>query len=319
MSKTSYILLFLLIIFSLISLRIGVKEFTFLELLKGNEEDIRLAIISRIPRLAGILITGASLSIAGLIMQSITNNKFVSPTTAGMMEWAKLGILVSMIFFSDSSSIVRMIIAFIFTIAGTLLFMKIIQTLKHQNNVMVPLIGIMLGAVVTAITTFFAYRMDLIQNIYSWLQGSFSLVVKGRYELIYFGLPFLIFAFFYANRFTIAGMGKTFATNLGLNYKAVILIGLIISSVITAVVVVTIGQVAFVGLIIPNIISIYKGDNLKNTLFDCALLGAVFMLVCDILGRVLLYPYEISVSIITGVLGSFIFLFLIFRGFKNAN
>lgn len=303
----------------MVSIRIGVQDFTFLDLLRGREKDVELALLSRIPRLIGVLITGASLAIAGLIMQGITNNKFVSPTTAGMMEWAKLGILVSMVFFADSSSLVRMLVAFVFTIFGTLVFVKIIQSLKQQNAVIVPLIGIMLGAVVTAITTFVAYRLDLIQNIYSWLQGSFSLVVKGRYELIYVGMPFLILAYFYANRFTIAGMGKSFATNLGLNYKAIILIGLSISSVITAVVVVTVGAIAFVGLIVPNIISLYRGDNIQNTLTQTGLFGALFLLVCDILGRVLIYPYEISVSIITGVVGSFVFLVLIFKGFKNAH
>lgn len=317
MSKSLVILLILLFVISIFSLGIGVKDFSLFELLKGNEEEVELAIMSRIPRLVGILITGAGLSIAGLIMQTITNNKFVSPTTAGMMEWAKLGILVSIIFFANSPSIVRMFVAFIFTIGGTLLFMQIIQTLRHQNSVMVPLIGIMLGGVVTSITTFFAYKLDLIQNIYSWLQGSFLLVVKGRYELIYIGLPFLLIAYFYANKFTIAGMGKSFTQNLGLNYKYIVLIGLIISSIITSIIVVTIGSISFIGLIIPNILSLYKGDNLQNTLFECAVLGALFVLVCDIVGRVVIYPYEISVSVVCGVVGSVVFLYLIFRGYKN--
>lgn len=319
MNRSLWMLLFLLIIFSFYSLSIGVKDFSLIELLKGNEHEVELAILSRIPRLVGILVTGAGLSIAGLIMQTITNNKFVSPTTAGMMEWAKLGILVSIIFFGDSSSLVKMAVAFVFTIGGTLIFMQIVQSIQHQGSVMIPLIGIMLGAVVTSITTFFAYRLDIIQNIYAWLQGSFSLVVKGRYELLYIGIPFLIVAYLYAHKFTIAGMGKSFATNLGLNHQAITLIGLIVASIITAIIVVTIGSIPFIGLIVPNIVSIFRGDNLQNTLLECAVLGALFVLICDVIGRVAIYPYEISVSIVTGVIGSFIFLFLIFRGYRSAN
>lgn len=319
MKKSLFILLFLLFIFSILSLFIGVEDFDLSKLLKGNDHESEIALISRIPRLVSILVTGAGLSIAGLIMQTITNNKFVSPTTAGMMEWAKFGILVSIIFFANSSSLVKMGVAFIFTVGGTMLFMKIVQTIKYRDSVMIPLIGIMLGGVVTSITTFIAYKLDLIQNINSWLQGSFSLVVKGRYEILYLGIPFLFIAYIYANKFTIAGMGKSFATNLGLNHDKIVFIGLAISSIITSIIVVTIGSIAFVGLIIPNIISIYKGDSVQNTLFETAVLGALFVLVCDIVGRIIIYPYEVTVSIVSGVAGSVIFLYLIFRGYKNAN
>lgn len=319
MNRSLFILIFLLFILSFFSLLIGVEDFVFIELLKGNEHETNLALISRIPRLISILVTGAGLSISGVILQTITNNKFVSPTTAGMMEWAKFGILVSIIFFANASSLVKMSVAFIFTIGGTMLFMKIVYSVKHQSSVMIPLIGIMLGAVVTSITTFVAYRLDLIQNIHSWLQGSFSLVVKGKYEILYIGIPFLFIAYIYANKFTIAGMGRSFATNLGLNHSKIVFIGLIISSIITSVIVVSIGSIPFVGLIVPNIVSIYRGDNLKNTLFESAVLGALFVLICDIVGRVIIYPYEISVSIVSGFVGSFIFLYLIFRGYKNAN
>ena len=178
---------------------------------------------------------------------------------------------------------------------------------------MVPLIGMMLGSVVSSITSFISYKYELIQNISSWLQGNFSTVIKGNYEILYIGIPVGIITYIYANKFTIASMGEEFSTNLGINYQKIVNIGLILISFITSLIVVTIGSIPFVGLIIPNIVSMTKGDSIKNTIFDIAILGAIFVLLCDIVGRILIYPYEISVSTIISVLGSFIFLFILFK------
>lgn len=314
-----YFLFFLLILVSFYSLTIGVKNFSLVGLFLGKKNDLELAVLSRIPRLLSILVTGASLSIAGIIMQTITNNKFVSPSTTGIMDWAKFGIMIAIIFFGDSSTMLKMIIAFSFTLLGTIFFMKILNMLKYKNSVIIPLVGIMLGNVVNSVTGFVSYKFDIIQNINSWLQGSFSLIIKGRYELLYIGIPFLIFAYIYTDKFTIAGMGESFATNLGLNHEKIVFIGLIIVAVITSTIVVTIGSIGFVGLIVPNIVSIYKGDNMKNSLLYTAILGSLFVLVCDTIGRLIVFPYEVPISVVISVIGSFIFLILLFRRYSNAN
>ena len=90
-------------------------------------------------------------------------------------------------------------------------------------------------------------------------------------------------------------------------------------SVITSVVVVTIGSIPFIGLIVPNIVSIYKGDNMKKSFSEVALLGALFVLICDILGRIIIYPYEVPISVIITVIGSVVFLILIFRRYRYAD
>lgn len=287
------------------------------DLFNGGETEVLVFMLSRIPRLISILITGMALSISGLIMQQITRNKFVSPSTAATMDSAKLGILVSMIFLPGLPVLGKMGIAFIFALGGTFLFMFILRKIKVKNVIVIPLVGIMLGNLIDSITTFVSYRFDLIQNINAWLQGSFSMVTKGRYEIIYLAIPLSIVAYFFANKFTIAGMGEDFAKNLGLNYQLIVNIGLAIVALISSAVLVTIGSIPFVGLIVPNIVSMIRGDNLKNSLGTTALLGAVFLLFCDILGRVLIYPYEISISLTVGVLGSIVFLYLIFKGVKK--
>jgi iron complex transport system permease protein len=84
-------------------------------------------------------------------------------------------------------------------------------------------------------------------------------------------------------------------------------------SLIASLVILTVGMLPFLGLIIPNMVSIYKGDNLRSSLPHTALLGAVFVLFCDILGRVIIFPYEISIGLMVGVIGSGIFLYMLLR------
>jgi len=137
--------------------------------------------------------------------------------------------------------------------------------------------------------------------------------LKGNYEILYISIPLVIIAYLFANRFTIAGMGEEFSINLGLNYKQVVNIGLTIVAMVTSVVILTVGTIPFLGLIIPNIVTLYLGDNLKKSLVHTALLGAVFVLFCDILGRLIIFPYEISIGLMVGVIGSGIFIFLLMR------
>lgn len=310
--KRRYIVL-ALIILSITSLFIGVKGITPLDLFDLTEEQAHILWVSRFPRLMAILLAGMGMSICGLIMQQLTRNKFVEPTTAGTMDSARLGILVSLMLFTSASPIVKMLVAFVFALLGTFLFMKILEKVKYKDAIFIPLVGLMFGNIIGSITTFFAYKNDLIQNMSSWLQGNFAMMLQGRYELLYISIPLVIIAYFYANKFTIAGMGEDFAVNLGLNHKRVTNIGLVIVALITTVVVLTVGMIPFLGLIIPNIVTMYRGDHLKNSLSHTAMLGAIFVLICDILGRVIIYPYEIAVGVTVGVIGSGIFLYLIMR------
>jgi iron complex transport system permease protein len=306
-------LILILVFLSILSIFIGVKDISFWDIFNLSQDQIQVLILSRIPRFISIVVAGAGLSICGLIMQRITQNRFVSPTTAGTMDSAKLGILISIIIFPGSSTLTKMTTSFIFALAGSFLFLGILRRIKYRNTVIIPLIGLMLGSVLDSITTFFAYRYDLIQNISAWLQGDFSMIIKGRYELLYISIPFVVLAFLYANKFTVAGMGKDFSVSLGLNYNQVVTIGLVIVALISSTVIITVGRIPFLGLIIPNLVSMYRGDNLKKSLLSTAILGAVFLLFCDILGRVIIYPYEVPIGLTVGVLGSFIFLFLLAR------
>jgi iron complex transport system permease protein len=308
-----YQLILVFAVLAVSSLFIGVQDLSAVDLFHLTKEESQTLFFSRFPRLLSIIMAGMSLSICGLIMQQITRNKFVSPTTAGTMDWARLGVLISLLVFASASPLLKMSIAFIFSLAGNLLFMRILDRIKFNDTIYIPLVGLMLGSIVSSLATFIAYKYDLIQNLSSWLQGDFSLVVKGRYELLYLSIPLLIIAYLYADKFTVAGMGESFSINLGVKYKQIVNIGLVIVSLITSITILTVGMLPFLGLIIPNIVSIYRGDHLRKSLPHTALLGAVFVLACDILGRIIIFPYEISIGLMVGVIGSAIFLFMLIR------
>ena len=279
----------------------------------ATPEGMAIFFLSRLPRLVSILITGMSMAIAGLIMQQLSQNKFASPSTAGTIESASLGIMVALIFFGDAGSPVRIAISFGFALLGSWLFLKMLDRVVFKDAMFIPLLGIMLGKVISALTTFLAYKYDLLQSLSGWLYGDFSGILAGRYELLYFGVPAAICAYLYAHQFTIAGFGEDVSGSLGLNYDFVRRLGLALVALLTAIVVLTVGEIPFVGLIIPNLVTLARGDNVRANLPYVAFFGAAFVLACDLLGRVILYPYEISVSVIIGVLGGAAFLYFLLR------
>ena len=310
--KKRYLTL-ILITLCIISLLLGAKSINIADILTGHDESIHLMMVSRIPRLISTLVAGSAMSICGLIMQQISQNKFVSPTTGATIDSAQLGIVIAMVLIPGATVMQKAIIAFVFSLVGTLMFMTFLRNLKVKNIVFVPLVGIMFGNIIGSITTYIGYEFDIMQNVGSWMQGNFSMILKGNYELLYLAIPLMVLAFVYAHKFTVAGMGEDFATNLGLDYKKIVNLGLIIVSIVTVCVVITAGQIPYIGLIIPNIVSLYKGDNVHENIWDIALFGAIFVLICDIVARIMIYPYELSVGLTVGVIGSAIFLYLILR------
>ena len=287
------------------------------ELLSGNFEQLEIFLISRLPRLLAILCTGIGMSVAGLIMQQLCSNKFVSPTTGATISSAQFGILLALLFMPASTLWSRALFAFTTAILGTWIFVWFIQRIQFKDVVMVPLVGIMFGNVIGGITNYLAYKYEMTQALSSWLVGHFSLVLKGRYEIVWLTVPLVVLAFVFANHFNIVGMGKDFSRNLGVPYNLVLFSGLTIAAMITASIVVVVGSISYIGLIVPNVVAMYKGDKIRGTLVDTALFGAIFVLVCDMIGRVVIFPYELPIELIVGILGSLIFIGLLFYRLKR--
>lgn len=286
-------------------------------LMQGEPEVIRLFLISRIPRLLAILCTGIGMSTAGLIMQQLCMNKFVSPTTGATISSAQLGILLALVFLPESTLLGRAVFAFVAAILGTWIFVWFVQKIRFKDVVLVPLVGIMFGNVIGGITSFIAYQYEMNQALSTWLVGHFSMVLRGRYEIVYLTVPLVVLAFVFANHFNIVGIGKEFSQNLGVPYNLVLFMGLTIAAMITASVVVVVGSISYIGLIVPNIVTMFKGDKIRGTLADTALFGALFVLVCDMISRVVIAPYELPIELIVGILGSILFVGLLLYRLKN--
>lgn len=298
----------MLLVVSIASLFVGATDIGLGTMLAEPEGiELKIFLLARIPRLLAILCTGVGMSVAGLIMQQLCMNKFVSPSTGATIQSAQFGIMLALVFVPGVGLWGRVLLAFAMSILGTWIFVWFVQKIQFKDTVLVPLVGIMFGNILGGITNFFAYKFEVTQQLSNYFVGSFALVIKGNYELVWLAVPLVVIAFIFANYFNIVGMGKDFSQNLGVNYKLVLFLGLTISAMITASVVTVVGQISYIGLIVPNIVAMFKGDKVKGTLIDTALLGALFVLICDMVARSVISPYELPIELIVGIIGSLLF------------
>lgn len=312
--KKRILIITIFILLTITSLLVGVSsKVTINALLSGNKEAWKLFLTSRTPRTIVIILSASALSISGLIMQIISKNKFISPSTSGTTDAAALGVLIGFIIFANQSIYTKFIFAFVFALLSSILFVFLINKVKFKNIIYIPLIGLMYGGLISSITTLIAYETNLLQVLSGLRLGSFSHIGILNSRLLIILIPPIIFSFIYAARFNIIGIGEEFATNLGINYNRVLYIGLVITSIIAAASFIVVGPLPFIGLIIPNIVSIYYGDNLKRNLVDVALFGSSFVLLNDIFSRLIIFPYEVSVGFTMGITGAVIFIILIFK------
>lgn len=279
----------------------------------GQDDGGEMFAITRIPRTLSLVLAGAAMAMCGLVMQLLTQNRFVEPTTTGTTEWAGLGLLTVMIVAPTAGIFLKMTGAVITAFIGTMIFFLFLRKVSLRSSLIVPIIGIMLGAVVGSISTFIALQTDMLQNLGVWFAGSFTSVMRGQYELLWIVALVALAVFLVADRFTVAGLGEDIATNVGLNYNRIILIGTGLIAIATGVVTVVVGNLPFLGLIVPNIISMIRGDDLRSNLPWVCLLGIAIVTVCDLVGRTIIAPFEVPVSLILGVVGAAVFIFLLLR------
>lgn len=297
----------------LASLLVGVKQVGWGEILSLSDDAWLTLTASRFPRLAALVLTGVGLSVCGVILQQIVRNKFVEPATSGGLDAARLGILVALTLAPTLGPAARMVFALAFCFAASLVYVAIIRRIRFRNTVLVPVVGLMYGSVLSGVAEFYAYSNNILQSMQGWLLGDFSKIVQGNYEIIYLILPIVAVTYLYAHRFTVLGMGESMATSLGLNYAATATLGLLLVAVTVSATVITVGAIPFVGLVIPNLVALHHGDNLGRTLPVVALGGATLLLACDILGRLLVYPFEVPIGLTAGGVGGVLFLALIIR------
>lgn len=280
----------------------------------GAEDGGEMFQITRVPRTVALVLAGAAMAMSGLVMQLLTQNRFVEPTTTGTTEWAGLGLLAVMIVAPTAGIVPRMIGAVIAAFVGTMVFFLFLRRVSLRSSLIVPIVGIMLGSVVGAASTFLALQTNMLQNLGVWFAGSFTSVLRGQYEVLWVVLAVVVAVFIAADRFTLAGLGEEVATSVGLDYDRMILIGTGLIAVATGVVTVVVGSLPFLGLIVPNVVSMIRGDDLRSNLPWVCLLGIAIVTVCDLIGRTIIMPFEVPVSLILGVVGAVVFVVLLLRG-----
>lgn len=277
----------------------------------GADDGWEMFATTRIPRTIALVLSGAAMAMCGLVMQLLTRNKFVEPTTTGTTEWAGLGLIFVMYFFPSASILGRMSGAIIFAFIGTAVFFLFLRRVALKSSLVVPIVGIMLGAVVSSISTFCALQTDMLQSLGVWFAGSFTDIYKGQYEFLWLVVIVVAIVFVFSDRLTVTGLGEDIATNVGLNYKRIVFLGTGLIAIATGLVTVVVGNLPFLGLIVPNIVSMFRGDDLRSNLPWVCLVGVGTVTIADLIGRVIIAPFEIPVSVILGILGAAIFVYLI--------
>lgn len=300
-----------IVVLGIVSLFTGVYD------IRGQEDGWEMFFITRVPRTAALMLTGAAMSMSGLVMQLITQNRMVEPTTTGTIEWAGLGLICVYLVVPAPTLVMRMTGAIAFSFVGTMIFFFFLRKVRLRSSLIVPIIGMMLGAVVSAVSTFVSLVFRMSQSVETWFVGSFAPVQVGRYEYLWLIVAVSICIFVYADRLTLAGLGEDVATSLGVNYNRIIVVGTAIISFAVGLVVSVIGNVPFLGLIVPNVVSMYRGDDLRGNLPWVCLVGMGTITLSDIISRTIIMPFEVPVSLILGTAGAVVFIIILLRQRKR--
>lgn len=267
--------------------------------------------VSRVPRTLAAMLAGAGLALAGVVIQQTVQNRLVEPGLTGTPEAAMLGLLAVTLWAPGAPVIAKMGAAALAALLGTAGFLALSRHVPRRDAMLLPLVGLIYAGILGAAGLGIAWVTDLVQYLGIWRSGDFSGVLRGRYELLWIVAGLAVLLYLLADRITLLGLGEDRARSLGLDWRQTVLIGLAIVALASAVIVVSVGAMPFVGLVVPNIVSRLWGDNLRRNLPRVVALGAGFVLASDILGRVLRWPYEIPAATVFAVLGAGLFLWLL--------
>lgn len=315
-----FLVLFLLLLSaSLASIALGSVRISLSDLfgvLSGHIRtgtDYTLILQIRIPRTLACIGAGLGLSTSGLILQNVMNNSLASPNTIGVNSGAGFAVMLSMVFFPAAIAS-RSFFAFTGALISSLLIFGLAY-LTDSSRITIILAGITVSAFLSAgISLIKILDSDLLININTFLIGSLSAMT---YAQIFIPLVMIVTAFLItallSNGLNILSLGDDIASGLGMNVHRIRLIFLILSSLLAGAVISYAGLISFVGLIVPHIARrIFDSDN-RLLLPASGLLGAVYVLFCDLLGRTLIAPYELPVGIIMSFIGGPFFLYLLLR------
>ena len=283
----------------------------------------------RLPQALASMVAGAGLAIAGATMQSILRNPLGSPFTLGISHAAAFGAALSVmildggIMTSNSVGAIQItnpylttVSAFLFSLAASAMIVGIARLRGATPEVMV-LTGVALGAFFTAGTMFLQFFADDVQ-LAAMVFWTFGDTARATWrELGYMtAVTLAIAVFFFANswNYNAIDAGDETAKGLGVRVDRVRMVGMMLASVLTAVIISFLGIIGFVGLVVPHMVRRIIGSDHRFLLPASTVGGALLLLVSDTAARMLLAPHVLPVSVLTACLGAPVFLWLIIRG-----
>ncbi len=311
------VLLLILCLFSGILLgSVPLSPVRVLRCLIGLDRDSTTYILVstvRMPRAAGACLAGMGLAASGVILQSVMNNSLASPNTIGVNSGAGFAVMLTLMLGGSYTSAVPAA-AFAGALTTTLVIFGLAY-MADSSRTTIILAGITVSSFLSAgINTIKLLDTDIAVNLTTFMIGSLSGIT---FDALKFPAAAIIAALLLSCLLTkplnILGLGDDVARSLGLNVLLVRMILLVLSSVLSGCVVSYAGLLSFVGLIVPHICRRLFGSDARYLLPCSALLGASFVLVCDILGRVLFAPFELPAGVLMSFIGGPFFLYLLFK------
>lgn len=307
-----------LIILSVLYLKVGAKDIDVLTMwhslyqydAQNTNEVILLSL--RLPRLCIAVLCGVSFAVAGALMQGITNNPMASPSIMGVNAGAGLGLAIAMIlvpniglnqsiFFSFGGAAVG---------AGCILFLSTYKRIS-TTPVFLALAGTAISAVFVAITQALVVYFGVAQELSYWTAGGISGVRMSQVEVVWpWTLIGLVLALRLAPSITLLNFGEDIATGLGSNIWRVKILAQGTVLILAGAAVAAAGPVGFVGLVTPHIARKLVGIDYRKIIPVAALLGALLIVLADILARTVAPPFEIPLGVVTALVGVPFFLYL---------
>lgn len=311
--------LVLLLVAAALSLSVGEISIPIADLPKvlSNPSSTEYGVLAniRIPRTLLGLAIGGSLSLSGVILQGIYRNPLVEPYTLGISGGASLGITVAIV--TGLSAISRIVLV-VFGFAGafaTIFFVYMLSTRRGTINVnRMLLVGVMISFISSSLVMFLMSitAVENIPGIIFWTMGSLNesniYVVNG---IVLLSLAMLAVSHLFATPLNALRIGESKARHLGINTGVTIRLLFILTSLLTGSCIAVAGIIGFVGLIIPHITRLMVGMDYRILLVTSFLNGGIFLILCDILSRIVISPNELPLGVITGILGGIVFIFII--------
>lgn len=312
------VLAVLFVFLSMLSILFGSTTIDLVSMLKGdNDKAYRIIMHIRLPRTIGAILSGCALAVSGVLIQAVLNNPIASPNIIGVNSGAGLAAVLLITAFP---TLISYIPVAAFLGALTSCFIIYLFSLKSgADKITIALVGIAVSSILSAgINLVKILFPDSVFDADLFLIGGLSGVTLKKLILPAILIFFAVLISVILSRATdIITLGDETAQTLGINTKVFKFALLVIASVLSGSAVSFAGVIGFVGLLVPHIARKFVGTKHRLLIPSCALMGSCLVLICDLFGRLIAAPYEVSVGIILAFLGGPFFIALIFSKRKN--